>query len=571
MLNRTFLSALLAILTLSQAVLAKDLYRILYSDDPILKQGTRPRRFSERFQTQQRRMKQRKLSSVDARYGQERDPKVEEAYGSFYYVIPESGKPPERPLSAPGIVIYNSTPYDSPWVKPEKKADDLCGKFQHVVEELSDKWAEYAFVLKMAPKMAPPLTKKGSHFFESVLTPEERNQRSLEGYEELSSNEQRALIASIDKKIRQITPAKVESMGKQMQEFMGGDSLVKLRKGFHSEGNLLKTYKPWGEIWKRYLAETRPRIQKRLAEKKLAPMGVASAQLEIQNEIWDWDFIEGAVLEELLSDPEEVVAQRKIKIEKEVRIHVVEGKILKGATFLRNYEPLGQYLTSEEIEFYENEYRTKFLDNLPESYRPFSASSDVVLDGDTKQLRLLDLNPGYESGYYFPEEDLYTTHRLASELTGESTRFLNEFHDFLDSRMGAEKLRLLKRVYNNFHDFVYGKGEDAYDHESFWDRVLRHYVDDVLKEAPSHEALDQVLNQLHAAGLKSPTIYYQFLNEVQSTTKLRIPEARRAYWVKELNHLAEGEYIASVDKNGLIKLTVKPEEKAEKTEKRRAA
>lgn len=540
--------------TSMESAVGKDLYRILYSDDPLLSSRMGRGRNEVR---QGRRARAKQFSAPDERrFGQERDPFIEAAFASYYWVLPLTGQPPKKPKRVDGFLIYTDTEYDQKWLLTEKPDQNPSLQVEKVVSGLKEKWAEYQFLLKYAPELAPPLTKLGSEVLGSVLTPEERKLRQPDAFEKLSAAKKEALIASIDKKLAEVTPEQMNLAAKALEESLGGRSIVKLRAGFHSEGNVPKTYKAWAPIWKGYLAETRPKIQTLLQEKKLPPMGVSETQLELQNVIWNFDYIEGTVLEELLLDPSQVVVQKMIKIGKEVRIHVVEGKILKGATFLRNYEPFGQYLTLAEAEKFESEFETKFIANLDKKYLPWASSSDLVYDTETKSYRILDLNPGYESGYLFPEEDLYTTHLFSKYFTGEDSPYLLAFEDLHRKALGEEKAALLKKMYRDYHPLVYGDPTGGYDHESFWDRVIRSYIDHDLKENATAEAVDTSLRHFEDAGLVAPTIYFQFLNEVQKVKKIKLESLRVKHWVKKLSALCrqQGLPCTALDEKGDVRL-----------------
>lgn len=549
---------------------AKDFYRVIYSDDAIRFVGDKNKEKGPR-----------KSKRDDNKLGLERNPLVEEGYGSLYVVVPSKGHVPKKPFEVNGTLIHSSADDDGVYVigngTGNFKKDNPALAMEPVAEELGDKWAEYEFLKKFASNktltenIAPPEMHLGSDYVNTkdLGTTETLSAQDLKNRlsENLSEQKRDALEAKIHKILYQITPEKIEEIRVKIQNAQG-KSILKVREGFHSEGRLPKTHKDWKAIWKNYLAETRPEILKQKAK-------LAKSSTELQNVIWNWEHIEGAVLEQLVLDPKQVVVQKMIEIEKEVRVHVVEGKVLSGASFLRMY-PLGTFLTAHEIKKVEESVSNYFLKNLigaqstvaKMSYDPFSCSPDIAVEKGTGKLYILDLNPGFYSGYLYPEEDLFTTNLLAAHYLDKKTPFLEAFEDVKKARTLEEKGTLLAKLTDHYSYFIKYEGED---HESFWDKVIRHTIDKDIAEAPEKErrmVFDRLLVLFKEAGLRSPSIYYQFINEVQNEYKINLG-ARAFYWQKFFMKLPGAkDYRIEVDQEKII---MKEIEKAEASKSKKAA
>lgn len=412
-------------------------------------------------------------------------PLLERAYGSKLYVI--KGKPKAKADVVDGIVLHTDDAEDPKWVIGKEGNPATEKTIKELGDKLGDKYVEYKWLTDNAPKdMHPP---------ETVLTSE---------------------FAKAGTKSTQI-----EKIRQKMFDRLG-KALLKIRISFHSEGRLPKTTDNWRKIWKGYSTKTKPTITR--IKKKLR-----GSSVELQNKIYNLPFIEGRILEEVLKHPTRVVAQKMIKINKEVRLHVINGKVIKGATTLRFY-PLGQYLNEDEIEDVEAAMQ-RFVDGLPKDIRShYSSGTDIAIDEKGNKV-LLDLNTGYESGYLFPEEDLYTTNLIAQYFTRKSTPFLDEFSAFRKATL-ADKLALLKKMENEYRPFLGDEGGP----ESFWDRVGAEYIK-ALKANPTPATYDQILTHFQQAGLEEGSIFYQFCAQAQNELQAKLTPRRAADWVKTLSEL----------------------------------
>lgn len=469
---------------------ARPFHRVMYADDPVLRL---PRDL------------------------------VERGYGAAVWVLPVEGRPPRRPVKKPGVVLHLDPASDADWVRgdhdPQVEFARLARRVSKVfrgVGDLEDKWNEYQFLGRACPDLAPPRMLRGGHFSREPSGPAEARgvaeavERALAGQPRPSPWLRRRLRA-------------LETLRRHIQAELGR-AMVKIRRQDHSEGNVPRSDEDWLAIYLRYLRDTKPRVARIERE-------IQGTTLSLQEKVVYLPDIEGRVMERLLEAPDQVIAQSMIRIAKEVRVHVVEGRILEGASFLRFY-PLGQYLTPGEIARVETAVREKLLAGLPEELRGLSLTPDVSIEEETGRLRILDLNAGLYSGYYFPEEDLITTNLLAAHLSGETTPLLVELAALRAAPMGPGKVAAIRGYRGRYARFLEGDVQ-----ESFWDRVLASYRE-LLAEDPSPARYQAALEDLLRAGLRTSSNLLQFAMEVQATwPRLRLPDEAARVWPARLHDM----------------------------------
>jgi len=400
---------------------------------------------------------------------------LRQLYGSELYVVPSFAKPPKLPKHLQGIVLHNDDD-DILWVKGDENPAFEMPDF------LSDKWNETQFLLRYAPELAP-----------------------------------QAVLASVFLK----GPSKkeaLEAIRRRIEREMG-PSILKTRNGYGSDGHLPKTTDPWAVIFESYLKDTKPKIE------ELNRQGLVE---NLHETIMELPFSEALVLEELLNNPGDVLIQKLIDIEKEVRLHIVRGKILKGGTFLR-FSPLGVYLSEPEIERIEEAITRFLLSRLPAEYRNLSCGMDVAMEKKTGKLFIIDLNIGNYSGFFFPEYELFTTQLIAEYFSGHETPFLKQFREFEKAPFEEKYLKLRPLV------ATYGAYVASTETMGLWDRAARAYIRD-LSENPTPERFDQILSQLSQLGLQDVQLYHQICAEIQDRfPNLRLAPSRLWYWVRFLS------------------------------------
>lgn len=464
------------------------LSRVVYEDDRILEQG---RSFAER------------------------------AYGACVHVVSTRGAPPARPVALPGIVVHLDPIEDARWVQGRTNPmldylalkDRLGSLFS--VGDIDDKWYEYRFVKAAAPDAAPPRMELVARYARAPIHEDERR-RATAAVKRALAGRTRIALSLIEELVR------LEVLRTRMHADLGR-ALLKVRDLNHSEGKLPSTDGDWIGLYLSYLAETKTAIDRLRDE-------VEGSCATLESRITDLPHVSGRVLELLLRKPERVVVQGSVRIAKEVRVHVVEGKVLTGATFLRFY-PLGGYLTEAEIAAVEATVQRHLIDRLPGELARFSCSSDVLIEEGTGAIRILDLNAGIESGYYYPEEDVLTTNLLAERLTGRRTPLLEEF-DGVMAAHGRRRAERLGRLVAGLEPVLSGDVLEA-----FWDRVLVHHVRAITRD-PRPEALAGALEELAQAGVPRASIVHQLIAQVQDAhPAIELPREQARRWAGWLNEL----------------------------------
>lgn len=436
---------------------------------------------------------------------------LERAYGAKVHVLKGEGDPPRRPRRLRGTVLHLDPGYDAQFVvgdrNPQVEWDQLKKRIDRNfpgIGDIDDKWHEYNFLRRIGPAMAPPRMELATSFSPEPAGPAEAQaiaravDRALKAHPRAKGGE------ALRERLVRLEALRLHMHGEL------GRSLIKVRLQNHSEGRLPKTDDDWLDTLLRYREETAPAVRR--IEKRLEGSSVA-----LQDEIFDLPWIEGRTLETMLDHPKRVVVQQMVGIDKEVRLHVVEGRILPGATFLRFY-PVGQFLTPAEIAKVHRAVETGFLDRLPPAYRKICFTSDVFFETGTGRIRFLDLNTGLFSGYYFAEEDVFTTNRLAAALTGRTPPLLAELGTLEAEPMGPRKVRRIREFRRRYAPFFEGDVQEA-----FWDRILAHYRDRIAA-APRAATFRAALADLEAAGLDVASIYLQFFAWIQH----EFPEAALA-------------------------------------------
>ena len=424
---------------------------------------------------------------------------AERAYGAPLLIVPTGVTAPARPRGVRGTVLHLDPTEDPRWVQGDSNPmlewaavkERLSARFPGV-GDVDDKWHEHRLLNHVAAEVAPPRTELAAVF----------------GAEPPSADERAAAAAAVlpyhAQAARAGVPvaelARLELLRCRMRAALG-EGLLKSRTLCSSEGRLPSTADDWALQYLQYVTRARPVIERLQRE-------VEGSSDTLESKIKDLPHVKGRVLEQLLLEPARVVVQKRLKIAKEVRVHVVEGRILAGATFLRFYPP-GRYLRAREVDLVEGALKRHLLDRLPPDAARFSCSCDVVLEEATGQVTIIDLNAGLESGYYFPEEDVFTTNLLAARFTGQSTPFLDAFARAVVP--GPRRARRLQKLFESISPITTGDVQEA-----FWDRVLAVVAQDVMAH-PDGDTVRAVRAELAAAGLKRESIFRQFLSWVRDT------------------------------------------------------
>ena len=485
--------------------------------------------------------------------------RMEEAYGSDLILMPfdnDTIAPPGgKKIKVEGTFLLSSYD-DENWVETEKGkniAQDFLDLKRLMVakmkvrfpdmKNISDKWDEYRFVSTLFPDAAPPEMHVATDFIDEKKIPNGIKERVRASVKEVLRK--KGLAAEHEDEI-----VKIELVRAQMNFWLNktylledlklavGEkaqrAILKNRELNHSEGKLPKTDKNWAELFADYIKSgTRDKIKKIENE---GAGGFAEAILELP-------FREGFVLQTILHKPKDIIAQHMIELQREVRIHIVAGQILPDATFLRFYH-INEYLPKEDKDKIHEAVERNFLAKLdPVTERPFFfCTPDVVIEKGTGMVRLLDFNDGIDSGYYEPDEDMFTTNQLAYFYRGEDDkpRYLKIFDNFAEiSISDPQKLDSLKQFIDRSHHFMEGDVLNAY-----WDRITGSYLDQLaaLKDETTKGAeFITALRHFEAAGLKEPEIFLQFIAHFQDDNADRkVSRAALREWKDKLKTMKEG-------------------------------
>jgi hypothetical protein len=473
-----------------------------------------------------------------------------DAFGGDILAIPTEGQAPRKPRTVAGILLHSDPAFDPDWVMGDRNpmvdyhaVKRAIPRALPGVGDIDDKWHEYRFVSRVGPEIAPPRMRLGSSFDPKPKDAAEK--REVEALVAAALGKRGAPDVAREQVVR------LELYRRRMFDALG-KAIVKVRLLNHSEGRLPKTTHDWIGTYLLYVAKTKPEIERIQRE-------IAGTSAWLQERIFNLPHIEGRTLEALLEQPGDLIVQEMIGIEKEVRMHVVEGKVLRGATFLRFY-PVGQYLSRREIARIEDAMTKQFLARLPPELAKLSFTPDMVIETGGR-VRILDFNCGIESGYYWPTEDVITSNLLVERLTRAKTPLLAELDAIYAAQAGREKVERIRAFLAKYAWFRTGDVE-----ESFWDRILAHYVEYV-GENPTARRYGQALEDLKAAGLTTPTIYLQFIAECQATwPKLALPADELAALARRL-HRADPEIAIDVTGHQLAWREIEP---AKKKARRRA-
>ncbi len=351
------------------------------------------------------------------------------------------------PIKVDGIVWHPSLKYMDLFQGTRNPVTENLGYFK----ELEDnKWEESKLLMKYAPEYYPRTENLGE-----VL-------RSLEGPPPTLA--QWALLLKI--------------------RYPNG-FFLKPVQGFNSVGTFPDEKMDFAGVYERYLKNVLPRMNEFFRETQ------STDSLHLQfKETPDY---EGRVLEEVLKNPESVIVQEKMKprygstiqtskgpkkLIEEYRIHIVEGKVLQGASVNRWEDALS--FSQEHLEKAELTAQ-KVVDLLPIKYRKLSFGMDIFVT-ENGEYKVIELNTGGESGYLNPETSLWITQLLASHYLGRPTPLLTEIQSLRDQTELSEIGKILGALFS--HPEIKSLGTIETNPEPFTEilelaknRILKIYTD----------------------------------------------------------------------------------------------
>lgn len=214
----------------------------------------------------------------------------------------------------------------------------------------------------------------------------------------------------------------IRKVGELLRERYPNGFFLKNVSGFDSNGTLPTEKTDFMRSYEGYVRELKPE-----AERILARTGNPD---DIHFELKERPFYEGRVLDAILEDPSRVIVQEKIRariggvqrtqsgrlktLVEEYRVHVVEGRVLEGATLnrwedARNVSP--EVLREAEV------FTQAVVNRLPPRMRRMCFGIDVIRT-ESGRFQIIELNVGGESGYLYPETDAWVTQLLAERYRG---------------------------------------------------------------------------------------------------------------------------------------------------------
>jgi hypothetical protein len=244
-------------------------------------------------------------------------------------------------------------------------------------------------------------------------------------------------------------PQKLERLSQELKRRYPEGFFLKPISGFSSDGTFPSDKSDFDAVYESFIHDVKPVIERRLKE-----TGGDSDTVHL--ELKRMPNYSGRVLEQLLAHPEQVIVQAKISpafgavvrtaegpkpLIVEFRVHVVEGKVLVGATETR-WEDLRSVSGSTYAEV--EAFAQHVVNRLPPAMRKMCFGMDVMKTADGRY-KVVELNGGGESAYLYPDTDLWIAQLLAKHFRG-STELLDEFARFKSRPTLAEKEAALSRL-----------------------------------------------------------------------------------------------------------------------------
>jgi hypothetical protein len=382
-------------------------------------------------------------------YAEEPDPALRRVLEDLHgapLLFDDGSAPPSSPRRVRGAVLHNDM-LEDPLRFTGARNPALDASRAHA--ELADRWAEHQLLVSAAPELAP------ERILASELGDFPRRQES---------GDPRPRLAAL---------------GARLGERFPSGWLMKPRRGFGSDGRLPTHEHDLLALWSTFEAETVP-ARDALRARISDPDRLIEALYE------DVEGAEALPLEEFLRDPSSVLVEAWIEHQEELRLHIVEGEILDGATTTRWWRegppPEREVLRRAE----------RALEPLLSHCPRLSCSPDLLLTAGTPGgFRLIDLNPGIESGMYYPENDLFIAQRLAEHFLGRPTPYLAALRRFERAPL-SKKLPLARAL-------IERAGRWAKETGAFglFDRIVLGYIDAARTPATCAEARRQLAALQH--------------------------------------------------------------------------
>ncbi|MEW6056770.1 MAG: hypothetical protein AB1540_09150 [Bdellovibrionota bacterium] len=349
-----------------------------------------------------------------------------------------------------------------------------------IIELANNKWVEAQLMVKHAPEAYPQTENMQRLLRELGLSPADR-----------------ANLVESDHSLQ------LEILFEKLKIRYPNGFFIKPISGFNSDGIFPTEKTEPRELYEGYLTHI-----KALREQLFETLG---NETEVHLALKTKEFYGGFILEALLKNPESVIVQERLKprilgrktlpngkvkvLIEEYRIHLEEGQAWPEAD---QYRWESNRLYTEEGMREAAEFALHVLKKLPSKYHRLCYGMDVMRLEDGS-FRIIELNPGGESGYFYPEIDLWSPQALAEFYTGKKTELRKKFEKALNARTLKSK-RLKLREFIESEAIRQVASSDAEVVSEFLRRATQRILDDLAK-APTRAKARQVLLTLQELKL----------------------------------------------------------------------
>jgi hypothetical protein len=219
--------------------------------------------------------------------------------------------------------------------------------------------------------------------------------------------------------------------------------------GFNAAGTFPTEKSDFVTIHRGFTRDVKPKMEQLLKE-----TGDATT---VHLELMHLRHYSGRVIDDMLLRPETVIIQEKIRpafgnslkagkafeaVPIEYRVHVVEGRVLRGTTMSRWDD--SRTMLPEETAAVER-FSQRVVNRLPPGMRRMCFGMDVMKT-ENGLFQVIELNPGGESGYLYPETDVWIPQKLAERYHGKPTPLLAEFERFKQASTLASREQILQNL-----------------------------------------------------------------------------------------------------------------------------
>lgn len=320
-----------------------------------------------------------------------------------------SGDSKQGPTLVEGIVWHSNPDEAKYYMGSKNPTQNYDAK---AVQALDDKWGEAELMQAVFPEAFPRTENMKSVLADLGLDPTTMNRSEL-----------------------------ADGLVRALRERYPQGFFIKPVAGFNSDGKFPTDKTDFRALYEGYVEN----VKAKRAE-LLKTLGDAT---EVHLTLKKEKYYEGNILDQLFDAPETVIIQERLKprflapnLIDEYRVHIAEGKVIPGATVYR-WASNGFYTRRDMREV--ERFVERVLRLLPPDMQSLCYGIDVMRleDGGFK---VIELNPGGESGYLYPEMDIWITQAVAAYYRGEPTELQRQVRRMLNEPDLVRKGSLLKDI-----------------------------------------------------------------------------------------------------------------------------